>query len=235
MKNIIITGCSSGMGAETAKYLVRNFDANVVGIARRSDHLAMLSEQISRMDACGKFFPLTSDLSDIDSFSELKKRISEYFSTVHILINNAATIVKKPFGSFTQEDYSRQMGISFKTPFFLIQSLLPLFETPAHIVNITSMGGFQGSVKFNGMSLYSAGKAALSNLTECLASELKDRHISVNAIAPGAVQTEMLETAFPGYKAPLTAVTMGEYIGNFALTGQQYFNGKIIPVSMSTP
>ncbi len=235
MKNIVITGCSSGMGAETARFLVQHNDVHVIGIARRKERLESLAENIKQSNPKGTFTPLTFDLAVVDSFVELKDKISKYFNCIHILINNASSILVKPFGSFTPEDYRRQMGISFKTPFFLIQTLLPVFEAPAHIVNITSMGGFQGSVKFPGMSLYSAAKAALTNLTECLATELKDKKIYVNAIAPGAVQTEMLDSAFPGYKAPLTAEKMGEFIGNFALTGNTFFNGKILPVSLSTP
>ena len=97
------------------------------------------------------------------------------------------------------------------------------------------MGGFQGSSKFPGLSLYSASKGAVAVLTEAMAEEFKDEGISVNCLALGAVQTEMLEEAFPGYKAPLSADEMGKYIAGFALTGNRYFNGKILPVSVSTP
>jgi NAD(P)-dependent dehydrogenase (short-subunit alcohol dehydrogenase family) len=108
-------------------------------------------------------------------------------------------------------------------------------KNKAHIVNISSMGGFQGTSKFPGLSAYSSSKAALSGLTECLAEELKDKNIAVNCLAIGAVQTEMLAKAFPGYKAPLSAKQMAEFICNFSLTGHLYFNGKIIPVSSTTP
>jgi NAD(P)-dependent dehydrogenase (short-subunit alcohol dehydrogenase family) len=97
------------------------------------------------------------------------------------------------------------------------------------------MGGFQGAAKFPGLSAYSSSKAALAGLTECLAEELKSKNISVNCLAIGAVQTEMLAKAFPGYKAPLKPNQMAEFICNFALTGHTYFNGKIIPVASTTP
>ena len=93
----------------------------------------------------------------------------------------------------------------------------------------------QGSAKFPGLTAYSSSKAAIAGLTECLAEELKDKNISVNCLAIGAVQTEMLEEAFPGYKAPLSPKQMAEYIFDFALKGHQYYNGKILPVSSSTP
>jgi NAD(P)-dependent dehydrogenase (short-subunit alcohol dehydrogenase family) len=75
----------------------------------------------------------------------------------------------------------------------------------------------------------------LSGLTECLAEELNGKNIFVNCLALGSVQTEMLSAAFPGYKAPLKAQEMAEFVCQFALTGHRYFNGKILPVSSTTP
>lgn len=97
------------------------------------------------------------------------------------------------------------------------------------------MGAFQGSAKFAGLSAYSASKAALHTLTECLALELADRQIKVNCLALGSAQTEMLEQAFPGYQSPVMAFEMGKYIADFALTGHRFFNGKILPVAVTTP
>ena len=97
------------------------------------------------------------------------------------------------------------------------------------------MGGFQGSAKFAGLSAYSSSKAAVVGLTECLAEELKDKDIFVNCLAIGAVQTEMLSEAFPGYEAPVSPKQMAEYIFDFAIKGSQFYNGKILPVSSSTP
>ncbi len=92
-----------------------------------------------------------------------------------------------------------------------------------------------GSVKFAGLSAYSSSKGALSVLTECLAEELKDTNIKANCLCLGSVNTEMLQQAFPGYEAPLNPKQMADYIGNFALTGHTFFNGKVLPVSVSTP
>ena len=126
-------------------------------------------------------------------------------------------------------------NVNVKSIFRLVRDLLPIFNKGAHIVNISSMGGFQGSSKFPGLSLYSASKGALAILTECMAEEFKENKISANALALGAVQTDMLGAAFPGYKAPLAANEMAEFIYDFAINGQKYFNGKILPVSLSTP
>ena len=116
-----------------------------------------------------------------------------------------------------------------------IQNTLPLMQSGSHIVNIGSMGGFQGSVKFPGLAAYSASKAALHTLTECLAFELADQGIKVNCLALGSAQTEMLEKAFPGYESPVMAFEMGKYIADFARTGHKFFNGKTLPVAVTTP
>jgi NAD(P)-dependent dehydrogenase (short-subunit alcohol dehydrogenase family) len=110
-----------------------------------------------------------------------------------------------------------------------------MFNNPSHIVNISSMGGFQGSAKFPGLSAYSVSKGALSILTEALSTEFASKDIRVNALCLGAVQTEMFEEAFPGFKAPLSAEEMGHYIADFALTAHRFYNGKILPVSLEDP
>jgi NAD(P)-dependent dehydrogenase (short-subunit alcohol dehydrogenase family) len=97
------------------------------------------------------------------------------------------------------------------------------------------MGGYQGASKFPGLSAYSSSKGALANLSECLAEEFKEDGIKVNCLALGAVQTEMLEAAFPGFQAPVSPVQMACHILNFAESGHTVYNGKVLPVSVSTP
>ena len=145
--------------------------------------------------------------------------------------------MNKAFQDISVSDFESIYRVNIQAPFFLTQQLLShmgLTKT-AHIVNISSMGGFAGSVKFPGLSAYSSSKGALGILTECLAEELKEKNIKANCLCLGAVNTEMLKQAFPGYQAPVNPKQMAEFIGNFALQGHAYFNGKIIPVSLSTP
>lgn len=235
MKHIIITGCSSGMGLSAARYLVQNTNSTVIGIARREQQLHHFADELSAGHSKGTFIPVPFDLADLQSLPILVEKIRNHFSNVQILINNAGAFFKKTIEETSVNEFDHILNVNFKSPYFLIQHLLPMFSNPSHIVNITSMGGFHGSIKFPGLSVYSASKAALSNLTESLATELSDRGISVNAIAPGAVQTEMLSKAFPGFKAPVSPDEMGEFIANFALNGHTFFNGKILPASVSTP
>jgi NAD(P)-dependent dehydrogenase (short-subunit alcohol dehydrogenase family) len=106
---------------------------------------------------------------------------------------------------------------------------------PGHVVGIGSMGGFQDSVKFQGLLAYSASKSALACIAQCLAEEFKDRGIRSNCLAIGAVDTAMLRAAFPDYTAPVGPEAMGSYIARFAMEGHNHYNGKVLPVALSTP
>src|SRR5690554_5113331 len=116
------------------------------------------------------------------------------------------------------------------------QYMVPkMIEKGGHIVNISTMGAFQGSVKFPGLSAYSTSKAGITSFTELFAEEYKDTKIKMNCLCLGAAQTEMLEEAFPGLKAPVSAAEIAEFIVDFAYNAPRFFNGKILPVSSTTP
>ncbi|MEP7265115.1 MAG: SDR family oxidoreductase, partial [Bacteroidota bacterium] len=162
---------------------------------------------------------------------------SHKITAIDVLINNAGALVNKPFEQITMDDLQQCYLVNVFAPYLLIQHLLPLLKAAslAHVVNISSMGGFQGVQKFPGLSAYSSSKAALVNVTECLAEELKTTNVRINCLCLGAVTTEMLTEAFPGYQAPVTAAAMGDFIAKFALQNQEFMHGKIIPVALSTP
>jgi NAD(P)-dependent dehydrogenase (short-subunit alcohol dehydrogenase family) len=167
------------------------------------------------------------------------KKVSDFIKAewghVDVLINNAGTLLNKPFLDTTLSDFEYVYKTNVYGVSELIKTVLPYLSKGSHVVNISSLGGVQGSMKFAGLSAYSSSKAAVITLTELLAEEYKDNNIAFNVLALGAVQTEMLEEAFPGYKAPTTALEMASYILNFALTGHKFYNGKLLQVSNSTP
>jgi 3-oxoacyl-[acyl-carrier protein] reductase len=167
--------------------------------------------------------------------SEDLERALADVDTIDILINNAGYIVVKPFAELSHEEIQTAYQVNVIGVMQTIQSCLPKLQKGSHIVNISSMGGFQGSAKFAGLSAYSTSKAAVASLTELLAEELKETGIQINCLCLGSVQTEMLETAFPGYKAPLQPEEMAAFICNFAETAHRYMHGRIIPVSLTTP
>ncbi|UCG28027.1 MAG: SDR family oxidoreductase, partial [Bacteroidales bacterium] len=160
-----------------------------------------------------------------------------YFDHIDVLINNAGYLHAVSFEETESSEAGQMASTNFLAPAELIRKTIPLLGKagPSHIVNISSMGGIQGSVKFRGLAFYSATKSALATLTECLAEEYKDQRIFFNCLAFGAVQTEMLSEAFPGYCAPITSAEAARFVVDFALTGYRYFNGKILPVSVTTP
>lgn len=226
---ILITGGSRGIGYEAAWQLA-TAGHQVLALARSADRLQALSKKTS-----GGVIPLEQDLAALDEAS-LRNAIRQ-MGGLDILINNAGLLINKPFLELSAQDWAASFQVNVFAVVNLIRVCLPfLAQSPsAHILNIGSMGGYQGSQKFKGLSAYSASKGALATLTESLAVELKDQQIAVNCLALGAVQTEMLESAFPGYTAPVNSAEMGTFVAQFATTGQQLFNGKILPVSQSNP
>ena len=233
--NILLTGASSGVGFEAVLELILKSENKVIALARSADKLSRLLEIAKGLNPECTLFPVQFDLVNDDIEQGLKPFIAEKFGHIDVLINNAGSLDVKPFAESSEVDFVEMLQSNFLNHVRLIQGLLPLMQSPSHIVNIGSMGGFQGSAKFAGLSAYSASKAALHNFTECLAEELKERKISVNCLALGSAQTEMLEKAFPGYESPVMAFEMGKYIADFALTGHKFFNGKILPVAVTTP
>lgn len=236
MANIIITGASSGIGFEAVLDLTSKKENNVIALARSADKLRKLHEIASDLNFDGgKLFPAQFDIVYDNYPDSLIPFVKSKFDKVDILINNAGALINKPFLDTSMEEFAHMLQTNVMAHANMIKHIVPLMREGGHIVNISSMGGFQGSVKFPGLSAYSASKGALAILTECLAEELKDKNIKVNCLALGSSQTEMFEAAFPGMQAGTLAFEMGRYVADFALNGSKYFNGKIIPVSNTTP
>lgn len=235
--NIVVTGASRGIGHELVKLLSINPKHTVVATSRNIQKLEQLKKECLSANPLSNVIPIACDLNDERSIDNFISTVKENISSIDILINNAGAIVNKPFMEISASDLYNVYNVNVFSVVRLTQALLPLMDTTkrTHIVNIGSMGGLQGSAKFAGLSVYSSSKAALANLTECLSEEFKDKNIAFNCLALGAAQTEMLNEAFPGYKAPLTANQMATFIADFSLTAHQYMNGKVIPVSLSTP
>ncbi|NEU07593.1 SDR family oxidoreductase [Flavihumibacter sp. R14] len=233
--NIVITGASSGVGFEAALEFILKNDNRVVALARSEDKLQRLFDIGTSLNPDCTIYPIKFDIVHDDYITELLPFVESHIGTVDVLINNAGSLINKPFEELTQIDFAEMLQINLLGHVKMIQHMLPFMSAGSHILNIGSMGGFQGSIKFPGLAAYSASKAALHTLTECLAFELESRQIKVNCLALGSAQTEMLEKAFPDYESPVMAYEMGKYIADFALTGHKFFNGKILPVAVTNP
>jgi len=233
--NIIITGASSGVGFEAVIELILSGNHKVIALARSQDKLERLLEIAHGLNPDCQLYALTFDIVHDDYEGLLQFIEANFDNRVDILINNAGILVNKPFMELQETDFVEMLQSNFIGHVRIIQALLSLVPAGGHIVNIGSMGGYQGSAKFPGLAAYSASKSALHTLTECLAQELAGQDIKVNCLALGSAQTEMLEKAFPGYESPVLAFEMGKYVADFALTGHRFFNGKVLPVAVSTP
>lgn len=233
--NIIVTGASRGIGNALVRRLSADPAHHIIALARDAEKLDALAKACIKSNSEAHVHPIAFDLLTPDYSFSLIPKIVEVFDSIDVLVNNAGLLIKKDFAAFSDADFDALMNVNVKSIFKLTRTLLSFFARPSHIVNISSMGGMQGTAKFPGLSLYSAAKGAVSVLTEALAEELSDREIAVNCLAYGAVQTEMLAQAFPGYTAPLNPDKMAEFVAWFATNGHHFFNGKILPVSSSTP
>ena len=221
MKNVVITGTSSGIGFDLVKiYSKKKY--NVLSLSRSQITIKGVNHVIF-------------DITDQKSIDSIKNIIKKEFKVVDILINNAGKLINKPFLDMSMEDFDSVFRVNLFGVANLIKNLYPMFNKSSHVVNISSIGGIIGSSKFNGLTAYSSSKGALNVLTEVLAEEFKESGPKFNSLCLGSVQTKMLEEAFPGYKGQVKPKHMAKFIFDFANKGSSFFNGKVIPVSLSNP
>ena len=225
MKNIIITGTSRGIGYELA-LLFANAGHQVLAISRKTPQALIENKSIT----C-----LSVDLSIEEDLAKIENFLSSAWKKVDVIVHNAGALLLKPFSETSTQDFEKIYKVNVFGVASLTRISLPYLKQGSHVVTISSMGGIQGSMKFAGLSAYSSSKGAVITLSELLSEEYKERGISFNVLALGSVQTEMLAEAFPGYQAPLSAKEMADYIYDFTLKGNKFYNGKVLQVSSSTP
>lgn len=226
MARVIVTGTSRGIGFELVRHLAAS-GHEVLALSRNSSPVAQLG--LAGVTARG--FDICKD----DDLSGCAEWVREHWLQADVLIHNAGQLIHRPFSETTTADFLEVYRVNVLGVAALTRALLPHLDPAGHVLVISSMGGVQGSAKFPGLAAYSSSKGAVITLTELLAEEYKETGPCFNTLALGAVQTEMLEAAFPGYKAPTSAAEMATYIGDFALNGHRYYNGKVLQVSRSTP
>jgi NAD(P)-dependent dehydrogenase (short-subunit alcohol dehydrogenase family) len=225
MKNIIITGTSRGIGYELALQFAAA-GHQVLAVSRKTPQALIEHSNIT----C-----LSVDLSSENDLNQVNDFLSSTWKKADIIIHNAGALLLKPFDDTSAEEFENIYKVNVFGVANLTRICIPYLQKGSHVVTISSMGGIQGSMKFAGLSAYSSSKGAVITLSELLAEEYKEKGIAFNVLALGAVNTEMLQEAFPGYEAPLSPKEMSDYIFNFALTGNKFYNGKVLQVSSSTP
>ena len=220
----MITGASRGIGLAMVQWFSDN-----------NHQVWALSRNIIPIEGLNlpNVHPFSLDISDEKAVEDWSANVAP--NTVDVLINNAGKLINMPFSQTTQFDFESVYKVNVFGLSNITRTLLPKMNVSSHVVNISSMGGISGTSKFPGLAAYSSSKGAVSILTELLAEEFKETGPCVNALALGAVQTEMLSEAFPGLNVSMDAKTIAVYIAQFALTGHQFYNGKVLPVSNTTP
>lgn len=225
MKNIIVTGTSRGIGFALVQNLLAE-GHQVLAITRQKNTFKNTNKNLK---------VIQSEITEKDGLEKVVDFVTTNWKRVDIVIHNAGKLIHKPFFKTTSNDFLEVYRVNVFTIAELTRVIIPYLHKGSHVVAISSMGGIQGSMKFAGLSAYSSSKGAVITLMELLAEEYKNSGISFNTLALGAVQTEMLNEAFPDYKAPITATEMAAYIAQFSLTGNKVYNGKTLQVSNSTP
>jgi NAD(P)-dependent dehydrogenase (short-subunit alcohol dehydrogenase family) len=227
---VVVTGASRGVGEATVLRLARVDRCRVLAVARDARALGRLA-----MKGDGLIEICVTDLALDLAAARVKEHVAG--RRVHALVHNAGLLHKAPMGGHAGDALDELFRVNVRAPLLITQALVDELdgEPPGHVVHIGSMGGFQDSAKFPGLVAYSASKAALACMAQCLAEEFRERGIRSNCLALGSVDTEMLRGAFPGYRAPVTAEAMGNHVADFALNGHRLYNGKVLPVAVTTP
>ncbi len=226
MGYIIVTGSSRGIGFELSK-LLADKGHQVLALSRNEQPIKELNHK--NIESFSFDVSSKSDLEKLSAYLNEKKII------VSALVNNAGKLLNKSFLETTDEEFKAVYEVNVFGVAAMTKLVIPFMEDKGHVVTISSMGGIQGSAKFPGLAAYSSSKGAVITMTELLAEEFKENGPSFNVLALGAVQTEMLEEAFPGYEAPVNALEMAKYIMEFTINGHKLYNGKVLQVSSSTP
>ena len=223
MKTIVVTGTSSGIGNEICIQAAK-LNYKVISISRNIEPL----KGINGIDS------YIVDITDKKSIKNFIDDLRNRDLKIDILINNAGQLSNELFGETSYESFKQTFDVNVFGLAEITRSLIPFINKSGHVINISSIGGVNGSKKFPGLSVYSSSKAAVIALTEVLAEEYSEGP-SFNVLALGAVQTKILKEAFPDYEAQTKPGEMAKYIIDFAINGNNLFNGKLISVSNSNP
>lgn len=225
---VFISGISGGIGRELVNAYLKSGDS-IIAATRNADSIASEFHDNANVQIIEYDF-----LKDPESFHTKIKDVTN--QSVDVVVNNAGLLCKDSLEDIQLDNAIDMYKVNALMPMYITRSLLfgEKLVDGGLVINIGSMGGFQGTQKFGGLAAYSMSKAALVALTECMAAEWKER-LFVNCLCLGAVNTDMLKTAFPDYRAPISDVQMANFIQHFSRYSAKTMSGCIIPVAISNP
>lgn len=231
---VLIIGASTGLGEETTRILSKRADVPALFlVSRNKEKLKSLKNEVQSNGKECDF--LTLDLAELNDIeSSLSSFVKE--KEIDVLFFNAGTLINGRLVDTSISDIEKTFTINTLSFMEVWKAVYPVIKnsSQAQVLTSGSMGGVQGSVKFPGLAAYSASKSALASLCEVLAVEHEEENIIFNCLAFGAINTKMLQEAFPDYTSDVSPQTMAKYVVNF-ITGPRLFNGKVLPVSITTP
>ncbi|MFT4717757.1 MAG: 3-oxoacyl-[acyl-carrier protein] reductase [Rickettsiales bacterium] len=186
-KNALITGASGGIGGAIAKSLSK-LGANVVISGTREGKLQALKSEIS-----GKCEILTCNLSDFDQVESLFSKAEEFFGSIDILVCNAGITKDNLIMRVKNEDWDDVLNVNLKSTFILNKNAATkmIRRKFGRIINISSVVGVSGNP---GQANYCASKAGMIGMGKSIAMDIAKRGVTVNAVAPGFIATEMTDT-----------------------------------------
>lgn len=241
MKPILITGGSRGIGASAALHCARRGMQVILTYNTQPDAAQRVVKRIQAEG--GTALALQLDVGDTGRFAAFAVQVKEALqgwgaSALNGLVNNAGFGLFNPIESVTEEQFDSLFNVHLKGPFFLTQALLPLLGPGASIVNLTSA---TTRVATAGVAPYAAFKGGLEVLTRYMAKEFGERRIRVNAVAPGAIRTELgggLNDEFEALLASQTALgrvgepdDVGRVVAGLLGDDQAWVNAQTIEVA----
>ncbi|TDO50534.1 NAD(P)-dependent dehydrogenase (short-subunit alcohol dehydrogenase family) [Kribbella sp. VKM Ac-2527] len=239
-RTALVTGATGGLGRAIAHALAKA-GARLLISGRTAEACQTAAAELGAIGRCS---PLAADIASPDGVRALADQVSEEAEQLDILVNNAGTAWAAPFEAFPVRGWDKVMDLNLRAPFLLTQALVPLLEStgsadaPARVVNIGSMEGLRVADRDN--YSYAASKAGLHHLTRVLARELGPRHVTVNAVAPGIVETRMTSGLLAADAADFRARTPLGRLGRpeeiaaavcyLAGPGGAFVTGAVLPV-----
>jgi NAD(P)-dependent dehydrogenase (short-subunit alcohol dehydrogenase family) len=222
----IVTGASSGIGRATAELLAAR-GAQVVVFSRNA---AALAELVRGHEA--SMLAVAGDVADADAIERLFAETESRFGSCELLVNNAGMIDPKPLIDVTPDEWDRMFAVNVRGTYLASRRALPAMIANGRgaIVNVASISGVAGPEKFPGFVSYCASKAAVIELTEALAVEVKQHGVRVNCISPGSVDTKMWANASGGAPASMTPHEIAESILFLASNASRPMNGQNLNV-----
>ena len=189
-RTALVTGGSRGIGAAIVRALAKSGAAVAINYRERADEANALVKDIT--GAGGRAMAIAADVSQSDAVNDMVERVTSQLGPIDILVNNAGIAITRGVDDLTEEDFDKTIAVNLKSAFLVTQAVLPGMRAGkwGRIVNISS-GAARGAGSIG--PHYNASKAGMEGLTRGYAARLVKEGITVNAVAPSLIETDMMK------------------------------------------